>query len=239
MVDSHQIPPGHPAFGRMSALNSPAPSRSGTPLTDYALAFIVEELAKARSALRLNTRDLPDFSVQMVANTIPAEYPTVTLLSQLIEGLVTISHELSGVSQKLATISQEDEAIRKELHNVSSQLANLPPTQDQSPTQALADLQASIGDLSHRVSGPVPAPPQAPAPTDPAHTPFVATGPGPSRKAKERAQAPPTLTPTAAEDPKYLIPFYDTRLGKPFGDREKYTRLFHHIYEAGEYRRGA
>jgi len=75
--------------------------------------------------VRLNPRDLPDFSAETLANTIPAESTTVTLLSQLVKGLVTISHELSGVSQKRATISQENDAIREELHDVSSQLANL------------------------------------------------------------------------------------------------------------------
>ena len=89
------------------------------------------------------------------------------------------------------------------------------------------------------MSAPVPALPQAPAPTRTTHTPAVAQGPGPSRKGKEKARAPPTPSPTSAEDPKYLIPFYDTKLGKAFGDPEKYARLYPHSYEAGEYRRGA
>ena len=189
-------------------------------MTDYPLAFMAEQLAQARRSLGLNPCNLPYFSGPMWANTIPAETTTVTLLSHLVKGLVTISHELSGVSQKLATISKENEAIREELHNIFSQLAKLLPTEDQSPTQALADLQASIRDLSHRVSAPLPAPPQPSAPSHTAHTPFVTPGPGPSRKGKERARAPPTPTPTAAEDPKYLIPFYDTKLGKAFGDPE-------------------
>jgi len=239
MADPHQIPPGNPAFVRMSALNSPAPSRSGTRLNDYPLAFMAEQLAQARSALPLNPRDLPDSSAETLANTIPAESTTVTLLSQLVSGLVTVSHELSGVSQKLATISQENKAIREEFPDVSSQLANLPPTQDQSTLKAVADLQASIRELSHRVSAPVPAPPQVLAPTHSTHHSFVAPGPGPSRKGKERARAPPTPTPTAAEDPKYLIPFYDTKLGKAFGDPARYARLFPHSYEAGEYHSGA
>ena len=218
MADPHQILPGKPGFGTMPALNSPAPSRSGTPLTDYPLAFMAEQLAQARSALRLNPLDLADFSAETLANTMPTESTTVSLLSQLVKGLVTISHELSGVSQKLATIYQENEAIREELHDISSELANLPPPpQDNSPPHALADLQASIRDLSHRLSAPIPVPPQAPAPTRGPHPPFVAPGPGPSKKGKEKARAPPTPTPTAAEDPKYLIPFYDTKLGKACG----------------------
>jgi len=119
MADPHQIPPGNRAFGRMSSLSSPAPSRSGTPLTDYPLAFMAEQLAQARSTLRLYLRDLVDFNTEMLANTIPAESTTVTLLSHLVKGFVTISHELGGVSQKLATNSQDNEAIREELHDVS------------------------------------------------------------------------------------------------------------------------
>ena len=87
------------------------------------------------------------------------------LNSQLHKGLVTILHELSGVTRTLPTISEENENLREALHNISSQLANLPPAQDQQPTQAIADLQPSIRDLSHRVSAPTPALPHAPAPT--------------------------------------------------------------------------
>ena len=54
MADLQQIPLGNTAFGRISALNSPALSRSGTPLTDYPLAFMADQLALARSALHLN-----------------------------------------------------------------------------------------------------------------------------------------------------------------------------------------
>jgi len=90
IADSYQIPPGNPA-----------PSRSATPVTDYPLAFMAEQLAQARSALRLNPLDLPAFRAETLANTIPAESTTVALQSQLVKGLVTFSHELSGVSQKL------------------------------------------------------------------------------------------------------------------------------------------
>jgi len=120
-----------------------------------------------------------DFIAETLANTIPAESTTVTLLSQLVKGLVTISHDLSGVSQKLATISQENEAIREELHDISSQLANLPTPHDQNPPQALADLQASIRDLSHGVSTPAPVPLQAPATMSVEHPSFCCPSPRP------------------------------------------------------------
>jgi len=89
------------------------------------------------------------------------------------------------------------------------------------------------------VLAPIPARPQALVPTHTAHTLFITPGPGPSRKGKESARAPLTPTPTVAEDSKYLTLFYDTKLGKAFGNPEKYARVVPHSYEAGEYRRGA
>jgi len=239
MANPHNLPPGNAAFGRLSALNSPLPSRSGTPSTDHPIEFMMRQLAQARSALRLSNKDFPDLSPDAQAGTLPIESITIVLLSQLVQGLVTVSHELSGVTQAVATISKENENLREELHDISSQLANLPDTQEQQTAPGIADLQASIHDLSHRVSAPVPAPP-APAPV-PQRTPQPppTAGPAPSRKGKERARAPPTPPSAAADDPKYLIPFYDMRLGKAFGDPEKYAKLYPHSYEAGEYRRGA
>jgi len=114
-ADPHQSPLGNPAFSRMSALNSPARSRSGTPLTDYPLAFMVKQQAQARSALILNPWDLPDISAERQANTIPAESTTVALLSHLVKGLVTISDDLSRGSQNLATLFKANEAIREDV----------------------------------------------------------------------------------------------------------------------------
>jgi len=238
MANPHNLPRGNAAFGRLSALNSPLPSRSGTPSTDHPIEFMMRQLAQARSALRLSTQDFPDLSPDAQAGTLPIESITIVLLSQSVQGLVTVSHELSGVTQAVATISEENENLREELHDISSQLANLPPAQEQTTAPGIADLQASIRDLSHRVSAPIPAPlAQAPPPPRMPQPPPTA-GPPPSRKGTERARAQPTPPSAAAEDPKYLIPFYDTRLGKAFGDPEKYARLYPNSYEAGEFRKG-
>ena len=121
---------------------------------------------------------------------------------------------------------------------ISSHLAYLPRLHEQQTAPGIADLQASIHDLSHRVSAPIPAPPAlAPTPQR-APQPHPTAGPLPSRKGKERARAPPTRPSAAADDPKYLIPFYDTRLGQAFGDPEKYAKLYPNSYEAGEFRKG-
>jgi len=163
MADPHSLPPGNAAFGRLSALNSPLPSCLGTPLTDQPIEFMMRQLAQARSALRLTNQDFPDLSPDAQAGTLPIKSITIVLHSQLVQGLVTISHELRGVTQAVATISEENENLREELHDISSQLANLPHTQEQQTAPGIADLQASIHDLSHRVSALIPAP-QALAP---------------------------------------------------------------------------
>jgi len=54
MADPHNLRPGNAAFGRLSALNSPLPSRSGIPLTDFPVEFMMRQLAQARRALRLS-----------------------------------------------------------------------------------------------------------------------------------------------------------------------------------------
>jgi len=200
---------------------------------------MMRQLAQARSARRLSNQDFPDLSPDAQAGTLPIESITIVLLSQLVQGLETVSHELSGVTHAVATISEENENLREELHDISSQLANLPHAQEQQTAPGIADLQASLRDLSHRVSAPIPAPPAPAPPPQRLPKPPAPAGPPPSRKGKERARAQTTPPSAAADDPKYLIPFYDTRLGKAFGEPEKYAKLYPHSYEAGEYLRGA
>jgi len=197
----------------------------------------MRQLAQAWSALRLCNQDFPDLSPDAQAGTLLIESITIVLLSQLVQALVSVSHELSGVTQAVATISEENENLREELYDISSHLANL-PSQEQQTAPGIADLQPSIRDLSHRVSAPIPAP-QAPAPPPQRNPqPPSTAGHPPSRKGKERAHAPPATISAAADDPKYLMQFYDTRLGKPFGDPEKYAKLYPKSYEAGEFRKG-
>jgi len=82
----------------MSALNSPLQSQSGTPLIEQPLRFMAQQLAQARLALHLTSQDLPDFDAESLFGTLLPESTTISLLAQLVKGLVTISHELSGVT---------------------------------------------------------------------------------------------------------------------------------------------
>ena len=152
----------------------------------------MRQLAQARSALWLSNQDFPDLSPDAQAGTLPTESITIVLLSQLVQRLVTVSHELSVLTQAVATISVENENLREELHDIFSQLANLPAKDQQTPP-GIADLQAFIRDLSHRVSAPIPSPlAPAPPPTKKPPTPSNCRPP-PSRKGKERAVHHPHL----------------------------------------------
>ena len=134
MAKPHQLPPGFTAFGKLSAASSPLPKHSSTPGVDYPLAFTAEWLTSARSSLRLNPQHLSDFSQDTFSGLIPSQTATLTLLSQLPRGLVLISQELSGVTQKLTSLTKENKAQEEELHDLSSLMANLrsprpcPPT---------------------------------------------------------------------------------------------------------------
>jgi len=185
MADPHNLRPGNAAFGRLSTLNSPLPSHSGTPSIDLPIEFMKRQLAQVRRALRLSIQDFPDLSQDAQAATLPIESTTIVLLSQLVQGLATTSHELSGVTQAVGTISEENENLREELSDISSQLANLPPTLEQQTDPAIADLQASIRDLSHRVSAPTPAP-LAPAPPPHKEIPNPLQLPAPLLQGKEK-----------------------------------------------------
>lgn len=195
------------------------------------------QLAQARSVLRLSTPDLQGFSPETLAGTITSESPVTTLLSSLVQGLVTVSHELSRVTQTLATISEDNENLKEELLDISSQISNLASAQDHQPCQGIADIHASIRDLLHRVSAPTTILPQVQVPSHRAPPPSTA-GPTHSRKGKERAVAPLSPPPATAEDPKYLIEFYYTRPGKDFGDPKRYAKLYVNSYKAGEFPKG-
>jgi len=236
MANPHQLPPGNTAFGKLSAASSPLPMSLATQAVDYPHAFTAEQLASARASLRLNPRDFPDFSQDTLSGLIPSQTATLTLLSQLVRGLVTISQELSGVTKKLTSLAEENDPLKDELHALSSPIANLLLAQTAPPNLYLPVLQSVIRDLSDRLTAPAPSLPQPPAPTPQPQPP---AGPPRTRKGKENARAPPSPPPNPSEDPIYLIPYYDTKLGRAFGDPKRYAQLFPNSYEAGEFRKGA
>jgi len=220
MANPHQLPPGNTALGGLSAASSPLPMRLSTQAIDYPQAFTAEQLAFARSSLHLNPQDFPHFSHDILSGLIPSETATLTLLSQLVRGLVTIPQELSGVTQKLASLAEENDVLIEELHDLSSQIANLPLPQTPPHHQDLSVLQSAFRDLSHRVRAQAPLLPQVPGHTPqpqlPARAPLT-------MKWKERARAPASLPPNPTEDPKYHIQYCDTELGRAFGDPERMT----------------
>jgi len=70
MANPHNLLLGNTAFSRLSALNSPFLSCSGTPLTVHPIEFMMRQLAQARSALRLSNQDFPALSPDAQAGTL-------------------------------------------------------------------------------------------------------------------------------------------------------------------------
>ena len=238
MVNPHQRPPRNTTLGRLLAASSPLSTGSSTPAVDCPQAFVAEQLAIARSSLRLNPQDFPDFSQDTLSGLIPSETATLTPLSQLVRVLVTISQELSGVTQKLTALAEENDSLKEELQDLSSQIANLTLNPIPAPPPGL--LCPRISDQGPVTSGdspctPSPASARAHASASAPSTP----PPPPTRTGKERARAPPSPPPYPKEDTKVLIPYYETKLARAFGDQEYYEQLYRHSYKASEFRRGA
>jgi len=116
---------GNSALGTLSAASSPIPTRLSTPAVDYPQVFTAEQLAAARSSHPLQFRDFRDCSKDTLSVLIPSQTATLTLLSQLVTGVVTISQDLSAVNQKLASLAEENNVREDRLHDLSSQIAFL------------------------------------------------------------------------------------------------------------------
>jgi len=235
MANPHLLPPGNTTFGRLSAAASTLQTRSSMPVVHYPQSFTAEQLAAARSSRRLNAQDFPNFPQDTLSGLIPSETATLTLLFPLVRGLVPISQKLSGATQNLTSLGEENDALNEELGDLFSQIANLPLPQTPPSHQDLSVLQSAIRDLSHRVTAPAPLLPHVPAPTPQPQPPARPPPLGKGKNGPNHLTPPP---PNQDEDPKYLIPYYDMKLGKAFSDPKRYAQLFPHSYEAGEFEEG-
>ena len=93
-----------------------------------------------RNTLRISPQDLPDFSPEPLSGLISSESTTMALLSKWVNGLVSGSHELREVTRTLETIAAENQALSEGLHDISSQVANIPQSAPHHPPQEQAAL---------------------------------------------------------------------------------------------------
>jgi len=235
MANPHQLPPGNTAFGRLSAASSPLPTCSSMPAVDYPQAFTAEQLASARSSLRLKPGEFPDFSQDTLSGLIPSD---------------SVSHPHIPARKRagyhfIGTFRCYPETHIRRLGKRRTEGGAPQPLFSNRKPPAPSDPAPPPGPDCHPISnkGPVTScdcPCSPPPPS--AHPHASASDPvcqPPTRKGKERARVRPPPSPNPVEGPQYLIPYYDTKLGRAFGDLECYTQLLPHSYEAGEFRRGA
>jgi len=193
MVNPHQLPPSNTTFGRLLAASSPLSTGSSTPAVDCPQAFMAEQLAIARSCLRLNPQDFPDFYQDTLSGLIPSETATLTPLSQHIRLLVTISQALSGVTQKLTALAEENDALKEELHDLCSQIANLRLTPIPAPPPRL--LCPGISDQGPVTSVDSPCPPSPASARPHASVPAPRTPPPPHQEGERKGTSTPLPSP--------------------------------------------
>ena len=240
MTEVPHIPPGNQELAR-------AISRAGTPrLTEPAsaspspsqrttapLEFLFDLFAETRDSLRLPPQLVQNLSPHALSTISAGEGSILSILCAAVLGIVTINKQLDTVNTRLVELPKENEQLREKIQDVSSVLAN-----DVATSEELDPLNSALLDLSHRVSAP-PPPRQPPQALQAQQTGTPPAGPPPPAPGKNPAPLPQNLfTHPDNIDPSVHCPYYDTNLGKMFGDPELYAKAFPHSWEAEQFRAG-
>ena len=204
--------------------SSAAPSRassrqSSTPDLNETHLYIRDFIRETRQRLHFTSTQLPILGDNQ--------------LSDLSDGETILLPLCCSALNTLASMTRQLDTITTQLGNIQSGVATLPtfPALE----AALTPINASLRDLSQRVSA---APPQqAPAPIRP---PIPATSTTtrpmpPPAQARTRIRAPPSNRPTpSCFDPD--IPRYDPDSRSFYGDPRAYAEKFPDSWEANAFR---
>ena len=232
------IPPGNQGLARaISRAGTPRlvepTSPSPTQRSTAPLEFLSDLFAETRESLRLPPQLVQNLSPHALSTISAGEGSILSILCAAVSGIVIINKQLDTVNTRLVELSKENEQLREKIHDVSSVLAN-----DVATSEELRHLNSALRDLSHRVSA-LPPPRQTPQAPHAQPTNVAPTRPpplAPSKIPSPRPHDPPT--PLGNIDPSVHCPYYDTNLGKMFGDPELYAKAFPHTWEAEQFRTG-
>ena len=208
---------------------SPSPSQRTTD----PLEFLSDLFTVTRDSLRLPPQLVQNLSPHVLSTISAGEGSILSILCAAVSGIVTINKQLDNVNTRLVELSKENEQLREKIHDVSSVLAN-----DVATSEELCPLNSALRDLSHRVSAPPPPRqnPQTfqaqPTSTAPARPPPPALQTNPSPRPHDQPTLPDNIVPSVQ------CPYYDSRLGKMFGDPELYAKAFPLSWEAEQFRAG-
>ena len=213
---------------RLTEPASPAPCQRIAP----PLEFLSDLFSEKRDSLSLPPELVQNLSPHALTTISAGEGSILSILCAAVSGIVTINKQLDTVNTRLVELSKENEQLRERIHDVSSVLANDVATSEELP------LNSALRDLSHRVSAPPPSrqPPQAPLAQSASAAPARPSPPAPKENPSPRLHNQPA--PPGNIDPSVHCPYYDTRLGKMFGDPKLYAKAFPHCWEAEQFRNG-
>ena len=228
MTEITPIPPGNLELARaiskagtpcLTEPSSPSPSQR----TMAPLEFLCDLFSETRDSLRLPPQLVQNLSPHALSTISAGEGSILSILCAAVSGIVTINKQLDTVNTRLVELSKENEQLQGKIHDVTSVLAN-----DVATSEELDPLNSALRDLSHRVSAP---PPPRQTPQAPQAQPRSAASGRPPPPAPGKNPSPrPHHRPTPLDniDPSVHCPYYDTRLGKMFGDPELYAKAFPH-----------
>ena len=208
--------------------SSAAPSRASSR----------QSSAPALSETHLYIRDFVRETRQRLHFT-PAQLPILddNQLTDLSDGETLLLPLCCSALNALASMTRQLDTITTQLGNIQSAVATLPTFPALEAT--LAPINASLRDLSQRVSA---APPQhAPGPVRPPVPPTSTTTrsmpPPPPAQNRPKARAPPPNKPSSSSfDPD--IPRYDPDTRSFYGDPRAYSLKFPDSWEANAFREG-
>jgi len=207
--------PASSTSSRASSRQSSAPDLTESPL------YIRDFVRETRQRLNFSSFQLPILDDRQLAELSDSETILVPLSCSALKALASMTRQLDVITTQLGTIQ--------------SIVATLPTTT--ALDCKLSPINASLRDLSQRVSA---APPyQGPAPTRPPIPPAGATtrAPPPPAQPNTRARAPPpSKAPCSSFHPD--IPRYDTDTRAFYGDPRAYADKFLDSWKANTFCEG-
>jgi len=211
--------------------SSRAPSRqSSTPDLTESHLYIRDFVRETRQRLNFTSVQLPILDDHQLSELSDGETILVPLSCSALNALASMTRQLDTITTQLGTI----QAI----------VATLPT--NSAMDSKLAPINASLHDLSQRVSAAppphMPAPPRATVPptsvtTRPSALPVQPTRPAPPpAQPRPKGRAPPAHAAPSSFDPD--IPRYDADTRTFYGDLRAYADKFPDSWEANAFREG-
>jgi hypothetical protein len=197
----------------------PASAASTMEPTDPNLFVLRDLFEQALPGLNMDPGTFPPLTEQILREFSSGEAFLIPLLCKALEGLTAMNARLAHLEEGATLLPPTQPS------------PPLPEPAPQVPNASLAALEASVRDLSTRMTANASAAAPRNAPPVPSNT-----RPQPQRQAPQAAPPQQTNYTTNARDPDF--PTYDTSLHQWFGDPAAYAIKYPRSWEAEQHREG-